>query len=450
MSDKYNISTIYQQIEDEALIEWLKIILKKDKALRIEYLTKFVTDVEVKDIRDKYFSLCREIKKYHGVNVDGHKKLKGKKMYELYDRLLSTGLDQLAMENFKEAYEIGFAVHSFLYPLYLTDKLNETGTIVLRKTYELMNYLANVPLPPPLVSIISEDWTAILEAGNFKIFDVNYNPFTLLFKIYDDETALYHYLRDQIDKVKYSEEANKALRLIFTYAQLQELPPEKLNPLVEYMHPLQLRRILSEISDEKKFSLHKYIIDSVRPEKDKRLQQLLLKEQFNFHIRNQEYDNAWEQLILLLEGKESDEYINLLVSYLKKYNDSLSGEQEEYLRKLVSRLNKKHRREIMIQLQWNEELKEDLFQDPEVKDIIPYLGHIKKDNKSEIIKHFNTRVLDYLESYHGEKSVEYVEDILKSLQRNGHRDLYLKVIKVVADKYKNRPSIKSFLTANRI
>src|SRR5699024_6728722 len=116
----------------------------------------------------------------------------------------------------------------------------------------------------------------------------------------------------------YSQEAFKALKLVFTYAYILDLSSDRLNEYIQDMHPLQFKRILSEITAEKKQSLQRYILDHVSVENHSRLDRILVEHQYHYHKEHGNTSDAWAYLMEFIETDLNDKTINLLLDFIKE------------------------------------------------------------------------------------------------------------------------------------
>lgn len=451
LPDKLGVKAIFDQVSDERVIEWLRHSLKHNTGLRMAFLTRFASEVETKDIRTKYLAHCRLIRKKYGSNVGRTKKMTGKKMYVQFNHLLDQAHDQLALENYLECYAIISAIYWQLQPFAEADRLNSVGTETLRRCYKLMNYLSQNQLPPPLLNEIKNDWSQILSSGHYNIYDAVYNPFTLLFRVYEDETALFLYLAEQQKNKSYSRQAYLALQILVNFAQLEHIGSDDFNHYLADVHPRQLKRLFREFFQEKKYSTLKYLLENIALRDKDSYDSIILRNRVKFYTLADNADKAWDSLQQLMDMGLTDQNIRILMAYARDNYRELNDDRKRHLRKLMKTLPRQKQWELMKITAQYEALKAEVLSHDELKDIVPFIAALKEaDYKPEVLQHFKSVILNYLETYHGRQSLSYIDELLSLLREYGHRDIEYRLLNALENTYAERPSIKHYLQSKYI
>lgn len=447
LPETLKVSAVINQITEDKLLEWFYQSLNRDKKLRLKFLTKFASEVNTRDIQSKYQSLCRKIKKSYGATIDRHKKLSGKRMYMLFDELLYQAQDQLSLDNYLEAYEITYSIHGQLFHEYLAEQLNKTGIKVLMKTYEIMNYLSRYQLPPPLIKKIEEDWFYIFRLGQFKVFDVNYNPYSLLFAVLDNDKMLYEYLSEQLKQNEYSINAHTSFAILCNYASQSELNKELFNKYISSANPIQIRKLTARLESEKKSTVLHYLVSSISMRNDKKYDTEVLRMKIRYSLKHGKRENAWNDLLMLLNIDFSEENEHLLLDFVEKNTAFLNEVQGQHLRKLENSISQEHKWKLLSKMNRVQELKTSLLSCNEPIEIVPFLRDILPDYKNEVIIHFKTNIEEFLQLYYGKQSISYVQNMLSKLTEYGHHNIKYTLIKAIDKRFSERPSIREFLTS---
>lgn len=188
--------------------------LQSDKKLKLEFLVRFIRDLEIDDLDLKYLHLFDEMNKFI---MTGHKKIsvpKSRVLFTLLEQLKRHSEDMIVEKNWLEASVL---IHwiidksSLYYGLGIKDE--EKLGIFIRNMHEILRSLLSVKPPRPLMKEISVRLLEVANTKHYYLPDKVHNLYAIHYDFFKKEESEDKFIDNLIERINNEDNGNQIVIL---------------------------------------------------------------------------------------------------------------------------------------------------------------------------------------------------------------------------------------------